>query len=96
LFWFLAEKPHLSIKGNDDGENKEGVSAMLKSYFDTWLATANQINAGEFDLAREEQRQQLARIIRRLKELPGNSTTEPFEYAIATLEKKSGGNSQRA
>src|SRR5215468_9343534 len=59
LFWFLAEKPHLSLQGmNEDQQNKDGVSAMLKrSYFDTWLATANQINAGEFDMAPEEQRQ---------------------------------------
>jgi hypothetical protein len=46
---------------------------MLKSCSYTWLATANQINAGEFDLASEAQREQLARRIRRMREIPGNS-----------------------
>jgi hypothetical protein len=95
FFWFIAEKPHLSLKPNDDEENTEGVSAMLKSYFDTWLATANQVNAGEFDTAPEEQRQQLARMIRRLMELPGNSTKELFYNVITRLEKKRGEDSQQ-
>jgi hypothetical protein len=97
FFWFIAEKPHLSLTPNVDQQDNDGrVSAMLKSYFDTWLGTAKQINAGEFDMAPEEQRQQLARMIRRLMELPGNSTKELFDNAVTKLEKKSGGNSQRA
>ena len=97
FFWFIAEKPHLSLTPNDDQQdNDERVSAMLKSYFDTWLATANQINAGEFDMAPEEQRQQLACMIRELGELPGNPTKELFNNASARLEKKSGTDSQQA
>ena len=91
FFWFIAEKPHSSLTPNDDQQQNDGaVRAMLKSYFDTWLATANQINAGEFDIAPEEQRQQLTSMIRGLGELPGNPTKEPFSNAVARLEKKSG------